>query len=166
MIGIIKWPLKIVWFVLKWPLVVLVLLLAAGILTWRLKWAVLVKEADLPAEALKGRHNDWWWIISWVPRRWTAFVNGPNPKKKYPKMLFGNTREMLVVMVNGVEERIVRQDVPELGKYCVSWPPHIAWRTKTNKLRACGIRKTYWGDTADINDGTDYWTAKFAWHRI
>lgn len=44
---------------------------------------------DCLPEKLKKRHDDWFWLISWVPRGWTAVCgkNWPMP----PKLLLGDS---------------------------------------------------------------------------
>jgi hypothetical protein len=76
-----------------------------------------------------GRHTDWPWLFSWVPRSWTTFKGSP------PKQLFGN-------VPNG--EHL---DIPPPGHWTITWPPYFAFQTKSGWLFRIGIR---W----DYNSGT------------
>ena len=131
-----------------------VVLILASIISWDLRWAMLMRKEQMPTETLKKNHDDWWKIFSWIPRRFTAFLNGSNPKHYYPKQLFGTNRREF-------RKGILEQDVPEVGTWCVSWPPHFSTLTYNGTLIRFGLfRKDYW-------DGPEgYWTfLAFAWHK-
>lgn len=164
--GIILWILGFLWMILKWPAGILLSLVIISILTWKLKWAVLVKEKDLPAEVLKGKHNDWW-FLKWIPRRWNALIGG---RRKYPIQLFGSNKRILKdgitgepVLYNG--RKVIQQDVPEKGTWCLSWPFHFAALTKGGMLYGFGVRKDYFGDDPDTSDNDDYWTLRVCRHK-
>ncbi len=50
-----------------------------------------------------GRHNDWWWPFSLIPRRWTAFNSDIPPVK-----------------IAGTERAQDHVDIPERGKWILA----------------------------------------------
>ena len=122
----------------------LILLTIISMATWRLKWAVLVSQDDLPTDTLKGRHNDWWWILKYIPRSISSFVCYKKDKK--PKQILGSNPDWH------------NQDVPAHGTWCLSWPLHFVFRTQKNFLFALGIR-------FDYHDG-EYYTIRAALKRV
>ena len=111
---------------------IVVAVLVASIVSWRLRPALFTSKAKLPA-ILLGNHEDWWPFLRWVPRRLTAFIGGRDP-----------------VQLLGTNPRDHHQDVPAAGTWCLSWPFHAAALIKT-RLFGFGIRRDY-------VDG--YWTLR------
>ena len=139
-------------------LAVFLLLVAASIISYDLTWAMLYPKELMPNETLKRNHDDWPWGFRWVPRRLTAFLNGPSPRRKYPKQLFGTNKRIFTGDPSG---KIIEQDVPDPGTWCVSWPPAFSLLTKKGTLfRLAIFRKDYW-------DGIyGYWVfLAFGWHK-
>jgi hypothetical protein len=166
--SIILTILSVIWFILKWPLLVLAVLVVASILSWKLKPAIFVKEEDLPAEALKGKHNDWPPLMRWIPRRWSSLVGG---RTKYPIQLFGSNKRILRDGITGEpvlynDKMVIQQDVPDRGTWCLSWPFHFAALTQKGMLYGLGVRKDYFGDDPDTSDDDDYWTLRVCRHKL
>ena len=109
------------------------LLVLASILSWRLKWTLLVSKETLPP-VLSRNHMDWWPWLRWIPRNLSAFVGGADP-----------------VQLLGTNSEGHHQDVPAPGTWCLSWPIHFAVLTKNGFIFGAGIRRDY-------VDG--YWTLR------
>jgi hypothetical protein len=147
--GVLKWIAWLIFTILKWPIGILLALVVVSILSWKLKWAVFVKDEDLPNETLKGKHNDWWWFMKWIPRKFNAFLGGRGD----PKQLLGTNDKI----VNG---KLI-QDVPAVGTWCLSWPFHFVILTKKEFLFGIGVRRDYYGDDPQMDDGQEYYTLRF-----
>jgi hypothetical protein len=117
----------------------LVLLFALSLITWGLKWAVLVPKSNLPL-ILRQTHADWWPFLRWISRRLTAFFGGREPAQ-----------------LMGSNPKDHHQDVPVPGTWCLSWPIHFALLTKGKKLFALGVRRDY---------VDSYWTIRFVWRKL
>jgi len=144
-----------------------ILLILLSIWTWHLKWAVFVKDEDLPAEALKGKHNDWWGFISWAPRNWNAFINGDR-QHQWPKKLFGNNERRVKMWTKDgvILYDILYTGVPNPGTWNICWPFLITFVTKKFKYFRWGIRKDIFGDNPNPIDGDDYWVLGAAFKTI
>ena len=116
------------------------ILTIASIISWRLRWAMLYPIEDMPCETLKKNHDDWWWFMAWIPRRFTAFLGGRGDP----------------VQLIGTNPPGHAQDVPQLGKWCLSWPWHFAYLSNNWFLFAFGVRRDYW---------EDYWTLRLVCRR-
>ena len=79
-----------------------------------------------------GRHTDWPWLLSWVPRRWTAFES-----EIPPLQLFGNVPPG------------AHLDIPARGQWTIATiahgnlPLYFAIRTKSNWYFRFGVRFDY-----------------------
>ena len=150
-------------------LAIIIILLSFSIITWRLKWAVFVKDKDLPAEAIKGKHDDWWFFIKWIPRGLNAFINKKDDyKHRLPKILFGNNERIIKLWSeDGVYlYYIINTRVPDPGTYNICWPFSIAWTTKKFKYRRFGITLDYFGDDPNPVNRDNYWVLGAAWKTI
>lgn len=115
--------------VLFWFIVSVAALVLASMISWRLVPAVFISESKIENPVLKGRHNDWWVVFRWVPRRLNALIGKP---WKAPHKLLGTNNR-----ADG------HQDVPAPGTWSICWPPHFAILTKAGMLWGLGVRPDY-----------------------
>lgn len=98
------------------------LMLAFSIVTWRLRWAVLV-HPDLLPPVLLTRHIDWPLPFRWVQRRWLAWLGG------LPKKMWGNADGHL--------------DITAPGTWAFCWPAFVTLRTRGGWHARAGLRYDY-----------------------
>lgn len=72
----------------------------------------------------KGRHTDWPWPFSFIPRSWNAWASN-----KLPKQLLGNAKGHL--------------DIPAPGEWTIDWPPYVAIHRFSGWYARFGIRYDY-----------------------
>lgn len=72
-----------------------------------------------------GKHDDWVWPLSYIPRHWTAFEGKP------PRQLAGSADP------NG------HLDITARGTWSLAWPFHFTFYTHGGWMFAIGIRYDY-----------------------
>ena len=151
----IEWFLDLAWY---WEalicfglfLISQILFVLITCISWDLTWALLRPVEEMPTETLKLKHTDWWPFLKWIPRRVTAFLNGPNSRRIYPRQLLGSNNRILHsadkwLPVHHLGEPVIQTDVPEPGTWSLTWPLHFAMQTKGGFLFGIGFRCDYYG---------------------
>ena len=134
----------------------------SALVTWGIVPALFCKNSSVPKD-LQGNHDDWWWPLRWVPRRWLIGLNDISSRHRYPKQLLGNNRRVYIRVVDGKVypvhdwkgRPVLQQDVPgdgyywKAGYWCLSWPLNFAWVFSLFGnwwLLRLGLRKDYNND--------------------
>jgi hypothetical protein len=72
----------------------------------------------------KGKHTDWVWPLSYIPRRWTAWSSTNEPRK-----IIGSATGHL--------------DIPPRGTWVLAWPPYFAVTLPNGAHFRLGFRHDY-----------------------
>lgn len=79
-----------------------------------------------------GRHKDWPWPLSYIPRSWTSFEAAP------PRKWLGNAK--LEHAIYQGKAYAYPKPIPDRGQWWLGWPLYFALQTKGGWYFRIGIR--------------------------